>query len=212
QAFAGLDHTTANQGMRIGQRGQRGGLVQAAQNHQRPDGLDPRLGPLRGSDEFAQGLDGRAVVPVLEQSLGSVALPAAWGVEGRDQTGRFEPIQPGDRPRAAISGINPINTPLLATGAEINSPLYVRGDPLGVLDDRTVHVGHPECSVGPGLHLRGPKPVVAGGQELAFGLIRSPNTTISCPVRLQNHPSTRLCTGSLTNRLVANSGPKRSSR
>src|SRR5208282_2039674 len=34
----------------------------------------------------------------------------------------------------------------------------------------------------------GPKPVVARGQELAVGLAWGPNTAISCPVRLQNHP------------------------
>ena len=144
--------------------------------------------PSRRAGQFAQRLDRRAVVLVHEQPLGRVALPAAGAVEGGDQARGVEPVEPGDGPRLLLDGIDPVDASFLAAGAEVDLLLHIGRDPLGMLDDRAVHVGDPERTVGPGLELRGTEPVVAGGQELAAGLVRPADAAIARAVGLQHHP------------------------
>ena len=107
-----------------------------------------------------------------EHLLRRVALPAVGAVQGGDQPGRVESIQPRDAPRFRANRIDAIDASLVLPGAQVEPLLPVQRNPLGMLDHRAIHVGHPQGPVRPGLDRCGPKPVVAGGQKLGLLLVR----------------------------------------
>src|SRR5262249_55499042 len=74
----------------------------------------------------------------------------------------------------AIDRIDAVYAPLLVPGAEVEPGLPVVRDPLGVLDDRAVHVRDPKRTIGTGLEHRGTEPGIARCEELGGFLARGP--------------------------------------
>src|SRR5438876_9419990 len=103
-----------------------------------------------------------------EHLLSHIALPAAGAIEGGNESGGIESVQPWDRPRSFAGRIDAVNAALIVAGPQIQALLPILGDPLRVLDHVPVHVRDPERAIRPGLYRCWAAPVVAGSEE--FGL------------------------------------------
>ena len=147
-----------------------------------------------------------------QESLGGVALPAVGALQRGDEPRCVEPVEPGDRSGPPIDREDPVDPPLLAAEAEVESGLPVVGDPLRVLDDGAIHVGDPEGAVGPRLEHRRAERVVAGGQELAVRFLRGPDAAEGHAVGLEDHPVDQVVHGVADEEAAGEAGPKRSSR
>ena len=139
--------------------------------------------PARGAARSRPGRRGAAA------AAGPCRAASRWGCRARRPAPAVSSLSSRGIGRGFLStGIDAVDPPLLAAGAEVEPLLPVVGDPLGVLDDGAVHVGDPECAVGAGLEHRRPEPVVAGGEELAVRLVRPATAAEAHAVGLEHHP------------------------
>ena len=103
----------------IGQAGQRSRFIKPAEIGERPERLDPRLGPFVLRHQGAERRECLGAAPVQEQPLDRVALPAAGAVERGDQARGVEPVEARDRPRLLVDREDAVDPPLVAAGAEV---------------------------------------------------------------------------------------------
>ena len=148
--------------------------VQAAEIGERPDRLHPSLRSFRACDRAPARVRSPRTRPCGAAAAGPCRAASRSGCRGP----RRAPPSSSRSSRGIgrgfrSTGIDAINPPLLAAGAEVQPLLPVVGNPLGMLDDRAVHVGDPEGPVRAGLEHRRSEPVVARGQELAVGPVRT---------------------------------------
>src|SRR5262245_56966658 len=103
---------TANTGFPIVQRPYQMNRSEGAETVERAERLQSRQRPLRCQQLF-QVLLRVGRLPPLEHHLRQVALPARGAVQGGDQLGDIEPIQPWDRPWPGADGIDPVESSLV---------------------------------------------------------------------------------------------------
>src|SRR5262245_47495021 len=106
------------------------GLADCTETVQSGERRQPTFGPLAAGSQLLQRRNGALVRSLDQELLCHVALPAAGTVEGGDQSGGVEPVEPRNRPRFFIYGEDTIEAPFVVTSPQIETFLPGVGDPL----------------------------------------------------------------------------------
>src|SRR6516162_3091469 len=92
-------------------------------------------------NQLFQERHGRAILAVDQQLLHRIALPAIGAVEGSDESGGVELIEPGNRPRRSAFWIYAVDSSLIFAGPHIEALQPLTRNPLWVFDHLPVHIG-----------------------------------------------------------------------
>ena len=133
---------------------------------QRPERVQPGKRVAAGSEHLPQGRHGRRIVSLHEEPLGGVAPPLVGMPQSLHERRQLGPGQCRAYRRQPLPGNDPVDSPLVVPGPQVERRFDRVRDPLGVLDDLAVHVDDVERPLGSGCHRNRPEPVVTPRQKL----------------------------------------------
>ena len=134
--------------------------------------MQPRQRRRVGADPPGKQRHRGRILSLHQQPLRRVAPPLVRGGQRVDERGEVGVADPGRvRGGQPLGGHDAVDASLVVAGADVERLLHRVGDPLGVLDDRAVHINDIQPAVRTGGHRDRPEPVVAPAEQLSLRLV-----------------------------------------